>query len=600
MFFNRNNDEEVDLDQKYDNAIDYLNENYAYFLTNVLNIGEPRWTHEFPTAAVALPLTDDEKQKLKKGIKLGKKDVGDNFEFVFNPSFAASIEEDKDFAFILAHETMHIVLYHLTLAQDFDNNAIFNIAADCVINDYLVNAGFDGIEGLMYGDKVVGFNCCNSTVTEIYNIINHDEDLKNKMGLGDKCPNCGGDKKPQDEQDQDDSKQDDENGSGGQGEENEDGSGGEEENEDGSGGSGDEEQDGEGEGDEQDGEGSGGQGEDQSEGSGGSGGDEEQDGEGSGEGGSGQPQQDHQHSRDGQPCNCPGGPGNYGGFKQIDDHGWMHDLDEDEAKDKANKMKEMGIDPNDLPDDLEEILNETMNEYQKTQMAGKGQSAKEEFMKAEQVTMKWIELLEKVDPDMFHESGRGPRPRTTWRHPRRKITSMYPNVLLPADETPPDPRFDRDKSDVKPMIALALDTSGSIGNETANKFVNLAKSIPQDKVKVEAFTFTGSVMPLDLDKPRWVSGGTAFSPIENYINQHIVPLNDGKYPSAVVIVTDGHATFSGSKPSKENAGNWFWLLLDHSDKRGAMMNFANRTYGFKKENFDVLDGYVNENIDWHL
>jgi hypothetical protein len=443
------------------------------------------------------------------------------FEFLFNPDFASMLSTEH-FAFVLAHETMHVLLYHLTLSLNFDNKEIFNVAADCVINDYLIGAGLDAPDNLCLGEQVVGVNCANSTVTEVYNLIDNDPELQKQLGISEDCDECGG------------------SGEGGE--------------------------------------------------CGGCDGGKDSEGKPHDEcGGSGT-----------KPCpKCKGSgmqPGGGSGFFSIDSHDWMHDPQA--VRDFMDAMAQHGFTPDQLPDDLEEILNETVSEYKRCQMAGNGQAAKDEFMKEQRVTMKWVELLEKVDPDMFYMPGAGPKPVTSFRRPRRKLTGMadFSPMILPMLETPENGDMSR-KSDRKPYIVLALDTSGSIGMDTANKFINLGKSIPKDKVEVEACTFTSAYMPLDLENPRWRSGGTDFSPIEQFIRDKAMPNNNGKYPKAVVVVTDGYADFYRHEhPTKENAANWFWLLLDNRQKDQAKSCL--HRWGFNNENFDVLNGYVAENIRW--
>ena len=492
----------------YDDSIDYLNENYAYFLTNVLNAGKPHWTHAIPTAAVTIPKIEEDSSK---------------FEFIFNPDFASQLSLEH-FSFVMAHEVMHVLLYHLSMSMNFENKEIFNIAADIVINDYLANAGLDAPDGLCRGEDIVGFNGANSTVTEIYNIIENDPELQKQLGLPEDCESCNGSGEGDGDCDGCDSGKDSEGNAHGKC------------------------------------------------------------------GGSGK-----------EPCpDCKGTGKQQGqghGYVVIDSHDWMHDPQA--VRDFVDAMSEAGFTPDQLPDDLEEILNETISEYEKTKMAGKGQCAKEEFMKEQKVSLKWIELLEKVDPDMFYMPGAGPKPVTSFRRPRRKLTGMpdFSTAILPSMETPEKGDMSR-KSDRKPYIVLALDTSGSIGQATANKFINLAKSIPSDKVEVQACTFTGKYMPLDIENPRWVSGGTDFSPIEEFIRKEAMPENDNKYPKAVIVVTDGYADFyRQEKPTKEQAKNWFWLLLDRGQRDSAKQCLANR-WGFDPENFDILDGYVAENIRW--
>lgn len=446
----------IDIDELYSSAIDYLDENYAYFLTNVLNAGKPIWDASVSTAAVVVP-------------KSGAKDRN-NFRFVFNPEFAASLPMEH-FAFVLAHETMHILLYHLTLSLNFDDKEIFNIAADCVINDFLTSSGLEAPSGLCVGEEIVGFNCSNSTVTEVYNIIENNPELQEQLGLG----------------------------------------------------------------------------------------------------------------------------GSERRWVVIDDHSWMNSPQS--IQDFIDAMADSGYTPDKLPDDLEEILNETINQYEKTQMAGKG-TGQEEFMKEQKITLKWIELLQKVDPDMFRMPGAGPKPLSSFRRPRRKLAGMfeYSDAILPSLETPDSKDMSR-RSDRKPHIVLALDTSGSIGTETANKFLNLAKSIPTDKVEISACTFQTSYMPLDLDKPKWRSGGTDFSAIEGFIRNDVLKKNDGKYPSAVIVVSDGYAGFYDQrKPTVDQAKNWTWLLLDSYQRDSARSSL--RHFGFAEDNFMCLDEFVDQSVNW--
>lgn len=447
----------TDIESIYDEAIDYLDQNYAYFLTNVLNAGKPIWDYSIPTAAVVVP----------KG-EASNKDI---FEFVFNPSFAQTLSTEQ-FAFVLAHECMHVLLYHLTLSLNFYNKEIFNVAADCVINDFLIGAGLEAIEGLCTGEAVVGFNCANSTVTEVYNIIENDPDLNSKFGGG----------------------------------------------------------------------------------------------------GSGNPE-----------------------LVSIDSHDWMHDPQS--ARDFINAVAASGFTPDKLPDDLEEILNEAVSEYEKTKMAGNG-TGREEFMREQKITLKWVELLERISPDMFKMPGAGPKPLSSFRRTRRKLAGMhsFSDAILPSIETP-DKGPVTSRSDRKPHIVLALDTSGSIGTDTANKFLNLAKSIPSDKVEVSACTFQTSYLPLDLEAPKWRSGGTDFSPIQQFIVDHVLPKNNQAYPSAVVVVTDGYAIFNTVRPSQEQAKNWTWLLLSHDQKNSAFQSLASR-YGFDRGNFSVLNDFVDGKVKW--
>jgi predicted metal-dependent peptidase len=431
-----------DLKAEYRGAVDYLDDNFAYFLTHVLNIGQPRWTSAVPTAAVMV-----EKDK-----------NANDFTFVFSPDFVKmlqleefrgkDLDPDEAIAFILAHETMHILLNHLKLckANRFKDHQRFNIAADCVINDYLVGMGLKAPKGLCLGEDLVGYNCANSTVTDVYN------------DLPESCPECGGTGEVDEDQD----------------------------------------------GDEGD----------------------------SGEGGK-------------QPCpRCHGSGGGYPG-QQIDDHGWMHDS----TADQQQKADQAGRGNKSMPSDLDRTKKDA--DYQSNLNPGVGVGGKQAFMEDKGVGLKWAELLEKINPFAFK---RGPKPRPAWNRRPRKITAM-PDTMLPTREEGKE--FGRGN---RPAIVMALDTSGSIGQEQANQFVNMARSIPQEKIKLYVCTFTTQYEELDLENPEWSSGGTHFDCITDYITEKVMPDNRKRYPSAVVVVTDGYATFSAKRPDKGQEKSWYWLL----------------------------------------
>lgn len=63
---------------------------------------------------------------------------GINTELAINPKFWESLSDNAEIA-ILEHETLHIVMKHLTMQADFPNKKHFNIASDAEINGYIEN-----------------------------------------------------------------------------------------------------------------------------------------------------------------------------------------------------------------------------------------------------------------------------------------------------------------------------------------------------------------------------------------------------------------------------------------------------------------------------
>lgn len=437
--------------KQYKDAIDYLNENYAYFLTHILNIGKPSWSEQIETACVALDKDFESKEE---------------FRFIFNPEFAKNLGTE-DFSFVLAHETMHILLDHITLSMKFDYPQIFNLAADAVINDYLANGGFDVPEMAVTGEKLVGFDCSNSSVTEVYNLI-EDQAKQMQQAIEEFCEQMEGES------------------------------------------------------------------------------------------------------------------------QRFDDHEWIHNPE----MFAGSKMRNIVGD--NIPEDIRETRDESFNDGDTCQSLGKGdeQGAMKNFMAGNNVSLKWAELLKKLNPDLFPASGLCPAPESSFRQPSRKLTSMYPKVILPIYEDPSDTKELRRGKD-KVSIVIALDTSGSIGDETARRFIQLAQSIPQDKIHLNACTFTTCYSLLDLDNPQFHSGGTDFSAIEEYIQKEVMTQNGGVYPSAVVAITDGEASWSTVKPNAEDRKNWHWLLQDRRDANNSYFTQYVK-HMFEDDQIDFLEEYIGD------
>lgn len=163
-----------DVQKLFDKAVDDMfSEGKNYIAMQVTRLGYPSTSCDgIPTAGVAW----DKKRK--------------KVNFYFNQEFLNGISYEL-FKFVLAHEASHLFHGHIfQMANKQTESGLsraetniwlrkFNIAADCVINDSLVNLyGFDkldkdGSEGstVLYGQDVVGFDCENFTALEVMNLI---------------------------------------------------------------------------------------------------------------------------------------------------------------------------------------------------------------------------------------------------------------------------------------------------------------------------------------------------------------------------------------------------------------------------------------------
>jgi len=492
--------DQVALKREYKDAIEYLDKHYAYFLTHVLHIGRPIWTEAIGTAAVAMQESEANNSR------------GDDydFNFMFSPKFASALST-KGMAFILAHETLHIVLNHLRLVNDFVDRARlkeldtkrkggtkltknewkellkgaqaagkFNIAADCVINDYLVNAGLtddefytpEGQPQLCRGYDKIGEDAAFLTVHDVYERL---EEIAQQQ----------------------------------------------------------KDQDGE---------------------------DEEGDGM-PGMPGQGQPGQ-------GQPGDMDGRGG-----QALDSHDWLLDPDfADEMADAIDKMNDEIEAAGKMPQDIQDKKDEedggqtaAQQQLQNSMRAGSEDGNMQAFMGGTGAKLGWVKLLKELDPDMFKEPAIAPPPVAQWHKRPRKLGGMNKRTILPVREKSRREKEAREK----PAIVLALDVSGSIGPKDAHRFIELAKSIPQERIKLFTCTFEYNYNKVDIvnDEQFKIGGGTNFDAVPKFIEDHVKPELKGKYPKAVVIITDGEAGLT-LKPTEDEAKGWFWLISPH-DRAGS-------------------------------
>jgi hypothetical protein len=243
----------------------------------------------------------------------------------------------------------------------------------------------------------------------------------------------------------------------------------------------------------------------------------------------------------------------------MGDHDWLHNPDDAKAQgDAADQIGKDAADNGGLPQDLED--KKADDDHKGTPGAGPGSEAgaMRRFTEEKGVSMKWAELIRRVNPDFF-KSG-GPRPVPSYHRTPRKLHGVYahyPNMgILPVRREPEDPRGET------PSIVLFMDGSGSCSHYI-NTFATLAKSVPEKKLHLRAWTFSTYTLPFDVkeDNPKMASGGTAFSPIEQTIQEQVVP-DLGHYPHAVVVMTDGEGYFNSPTVDSKFADRWLWLLTD--------------------------------------
>jgi predicted metal-dependent peptidase len=441
-------------DSTYRSALSWLSYMYPTLQTHVLNLGKPKLVNYIATAAV---------EHHGKGVVASSK--SHYFDFVINPMFEQSLNE-HDYAFVLSHETFHILLGHLAIYKKYDNQAKFNIATDCIINDWLYDFGIEPDKFKpCYGPNIVGFNTSQSSLDEIYRLIPDEMCPQDGQCSG----NCDG--------------QADDSGAVGSG-----------------------------------------------------------------------------------TCNCP---------QTVDDHNAMFGGNSGQGQDPADIKKSIedfvnGGGFKDLPPtakdfvfDNNDIVREMMQQDRPQggwSPTGFGLTVEEQL--ADGVNLKWAELMQEITPDLYNAGNFNTSMKRSFARSNKKLVTVFPKVILPA------PFFEsggvgNSKNKDNNSFVLALDCSGSIGAEDKRKFLALAHSIPRSKAKVFACTFSTNYVEYDIDgNPGQLtaSGGTDFGAIEEYV-QDVVVKELGRYPKAIVVITDGYAPFGYHSPTDDQLEkNWYWLI----------------------------------------
>lgn len=456
---------------QYNAALSWLSWMSPTLHTHVLNLGKPELTHAIPTACVK-----------HHGEGLVASSKSHYFSFKINPDFADKLSKD-DYAFVLSHECFHILLGHLAVFDKYPNRAKFNIATDCIINDYLYTVGIEPdspwlADVICYGMNVVGFDTSQSSLDEVYNRI--PDEMAPDDGSDAQCQgNCSGD--PDD----------------------------------------------------------------------------------SGAAGSGT-------------CDCPTGQtvddhdSMFGSGDPKDGNGGRGEVDPAAVK-KAIEDFIAGGGFKDAPNEMKDFIHDNNAIVQKMfkddrpdggwSPTGFAMTVEEQL--AEGVSMKWAELMQKITPDLYRAGNFSNEKKHSFARPNRKLITTYPKAVMPYDFFESGGVGKNDKHKDNNLFVIALDHSGSVSANDKRMFAALARSIPSSKAKIICCTFSTQYVPYDLEAgpgQRVAGGGTDFSAIEQFVQEKVIP-EIGHYPKAIVVITDGEATFARGRPDEEHLkNNWYWLI----------------------------------------
>lgn len=231
----------------------------------------------------------------------------------------------------------------------------------------------------------------------------------------------------------------------------------------------------------------------------------------------------------------------------------LSDEDADAAKDAVSKAIAVAFDGDDpeeiereLGSDARDSIEDAMDDASDpnpggTQYSigpGGGASVNAERYFGSQVVMNWAKLLEKIDPKIL---SRGRTQQVTnWTRSHPAMASVYPNVILPSRRKVGG--TGRNKKNAKPAVILALDFSGSIPASILGTLVELAESLPDDRVTPEVITWSDDIQVYDENKLTVKRRGTNFPKmiqwVHSYEQKHnieayVICVSDGKFSSQV-------------------------------------------------------------------
>lgn len=166
---------------------------------------------------------------------------------------------------------------------------------------------------------------------------------------------------------------------------------------------------------------------------------------------------------------------------------------------------------------------------------------------------KWETIVKKWAAGFIKQT----RIKSHWiAKPRRLASFKQGNMFIPSAFEAPR----RTPDDKKIQVWLFQDTSASCV-DLAPRFFAAFESLPKDIFEVKMHCFDTRVFKLtDKDiktKTLYGFGGTAFGPIEQFIQQEIKKTNC-EYPGAVFVLSDG----AGTQVKPQKPQNWYWFLSE--------------------------------------
>lgn len=152
------------------------------------------------------------------------------------------------------------------------------------------------------------------------------------------------------------------------------------------------------------------------------------------------------------------------------------------------------------------------------------------------------------------------RANPTWAKINRRLHATM-QAIDPSISIPSVMREEYKVED-KLKILVYMDTSQSCLRDV-KKLMELVKGLPKDKYEIETYIFAGHVGPIDLERPKFFSGGTEI----DKVYRHAVARFAEQGYDGVFVLTDGEFSNCHSRYNL-NFENWSWFLVPTYDESG--------------------------------
>ncbi|MDU8350310.1 hypothetical protein RYA05_00190 [Pseudomonas syringae pv. actinidiae] len=179
-----------------------------------------------------------------------------------------------------------------------------------------------------------------------------------------------------------------------------------------------------------------------------------------------------------------------------------------------------------------------------------------------------------------------PERQSTWSRPHALLHDVL-RLTNPGSSLPGRRKYFKPEPPQK-HILVYMDVSGSCF-DYIKKMMSLIKNLPEDKYVLETYIFAGHVAPIDLNEPKFFSGGTEID--EMY--RHASVLLAEKHYDGVFVLTDGEFESLYSNYSIDFK-KWFWFLVptydrSHLPRISTVMRVEEAPSGWKGTTSDEYD-----------